>query len=66
MQESQVQDRGNRAEIMQKVLFHKRKSRTKFHFRVRKPQFKLRKALFKRDLENVLEFDVEKDGEIIF
>ena len=43
---------------------------TKFHIKIRKPHLKLRKALFKRGLErngeniNVLEFDVEKDGEI--
>ena len=49
-----------------------RKSSTKFHIKVRKHHFKLRKALFKMDLErnckykNVLEFDVEKDGGIIF
>ena len=50
-----------------KYHFRIRKSSTKFHFKVRKPHFKLRKALFKRGLErngknkNVLEFDVEKD-----
>ena len=45
-----------------------RKSSTKFHIKVRKPHFKLRKVLFKRGLKskNVLEFDVEKDGGIIF
>ena len=51
----------------EKVTFQKRKSSTKFHFKVRKPHFKLRKPLFKRGLEinsktNVLEFDVEKIG----
>ena len=40
---------------------------TKFHFKVRKPHFRLRNALFKRVLErngkhkNILEFDIEKD-----
>ena len=40
--------------------------------KVRKPHFKLRKAIFKRRLErnfkikNALEFDVEKDGWVIF
>ena len=49
-----------------------RKSSTKFHFKVRKPNFKHRKALFKRGLErkfknkNVSKFDVEKDGMITF
>ena len=43
-----------------------------FHSKVRKPHFKLWKALFKRGLEsnfknkNVLELDVEKDGGIFF
>ena len=47
-------------------------SSTKFHFKVSKPHFKLRKALFKRGLDrngrnkNLLEFDVEKYGRIIF
>ena len=51
--------------------FRIRNSSTKFHFKVRKPPFKLWKALFKRGLErnsknkNILEFDVEKDGGII-
>ena len=55
-----------------KYYFRIRKNSTKFLFKVRKPYFKLRKALFKRGLEkngknkNVLEFDVEKDGGIIF
>ena len=45
---------------------------TKFYIKVRKPHFQLQKALFKRGFErnfknnNVLEFDVEKDGGIIF
>ena len=44
---------------------------TKFHIKVRKPDFKLWKALFKKGSErnfknkNVLEFEVEKDGGII-
>ena len=43
----------------------------KFNIQVRKPNFNLRKALFKRGLErnckkNALEFDLEKDGGIIF
>ena len=48
------------------------KSSTKFHFKVRKSYFKLRKAPFKRGLKwkdknkNVLELDVEKDGGIFF
>ena len=52
----------NNAEIAQK-------SSTIFHFKERKPHIKLRKALFKWVLErncknkNVLELDVEKDGE---
>ena len=51
---------------MRKVPFQ-RKSSAKFHLKVRKPYFKLRKALFKRGLERnfkskyVLEFDIEKD-----
>ena len=55
-----------------KYYFRIRLSSTKFHIKVRKPHFKLRKTLFKRGLErkcknkNVLEFDVEKDGGIIF
>ena len=70
-----VENSGNRknsAEIMQKVPFQIRKSMTKFHFKVRKPYFKLRKALFKRSLErnvknkNILEFDEEKGSGIIF
>ena len=54
---------------MRKVPFQ-RKSSAKFHLKVRKPYFKLRKALFKRGLEkngkirNVLEFDVEKMVEL--
>ena len=45
-----------------------RKSSTKFHFKVRKPHFKLWKSLFKRGLgrnskiKNVSEFDIEKYG----
>ena len=48
------------------------KSSTKFHVKIRKPYFNLRKELFIRSLErngknkNDLEFDVEKDGGIIF
>ena len=55
-----------------KFHFRITKSSTKFHFKVRKPYFKLWKALFKWGLEiyvknkNVLEFDVEKDSGIIF
>ena len=75
MQENLFQDHGNRensAEIAQitrklcqKFNIRIRKSRTQFHIKVRKPHFKLQKALFKRGLErnckskNVLEFDVE-------
>ena len=57
---------------MWKVPFQIRKSSNKFHIKIRKPNSKLRTALFKRVLErsckrkNVLEFDVEKDGGIIF
>ena len=46
--------------------FRIRKSSTKFHIQIRKPHFKLRKALFKSGLErtrrskNVLEFEVKK------
>ena len=66
MQENPFQDRGNRGnntEIMWKVL-----SSSKFHFKVRKPHFKLWKSLFKRGLgrnskiKNVLEFDIKKYG----
>ena len=79
MQENPFQDRkncknyGNRlnyTEIERKLCgeFTSRKSKfsTKFNIKVRKPHFKLRKALFKRDLErnykskNVLEIDIEK------
>ena len=77
MQENQLQGRGDRgnnaeiAEIARKICgnyqFKRiRNSSTLFHLKVRKPNFKLRKALFKRGLErnrknkNVLEFDVEK------
>ena len=75
MQESPIQDhenRGNSTEITQKYHFRIRKSSAKFYIKIRKPHFKLRKALFKRGLErngknrNVLEIDVEKDGGIIF
>ena len=44
----------------------------KFNIKVSKPHFKLRKALFKKNYKetvkakNVLEFDVEKVGGIIF
>ena len=54
---------------MRKVTLKIRKCSTKFHIKVR---VNLRKTLFKRGLErnckskNVLEFDVEKDGGIIF
>ena len=49
---------------MRKVPFRIRISSNIFHFKVRKPHFKLREALFKRSLErngnkNVLEFDLE-------
>ena len=52
--------------------FKIRKSSNKFHIKVGKPLSKLQTALFKRGSErncknkNVLEFDVEKDGGIIF
>ena len=55
---------------MRKVPFQNKES-TEFHIKVRKPNFKLQKALFKRGLErnckskNVLEFELEKDGRII-
>ena len=55
------------AVIMLKVAFQ-----NKLHIKVRKPNFKLRKALFKRGLErncknkDVLEFDVEKNDRIFF
>jgi hypothetical protein len=46
---------GDNAEKEQKLgrkyHFKKRISSTKFYFKVRKPHFKLRKALFKRGLE---------------
>ena len=47
-------------------------SSTKFHFKVWKPHFILRKALFKKGLErngknkNFLEFDVETGGGFFF
>ena len=79
MQETLFEDRGNITEIAEmmrklyiKFHFRIRKSSTKFYIKVRKPHFKLRKALFKRGLErncknkNVLEFDVEKDGGVVF
>ena len=75
MQESPFQDRGNlgnNTEIARKLCgkfhFRTRKSITKFYIKVRKPHFKLRKALFKRGCKNkiILEFDIEKDGGIIF
>ena len=69
MQEHPFQDsgnHGNNAEIALKVCgkfhFRIRKSSTKFCFKVKKPHFKLRKALFKKVLEtncktkNYLEF----------
>ena len=59
--------------LCEKFNFRIRKSSTKFHIKVKKPHFKLRKALFKKGLErnfkikNVLEFDLEKeDNRIIF
>ena len=48
-----------------KYHFIIRKSSNKFHIKIRKPHFKLRKALLKRGLErngknkNVLEIDIE-------
>ena len=59
---------------MGKSHFKSRKThfRIRKYIKVRKPHFKLPKALFKRVLErncknrNVLEFDVKKDGGIIF
>ena len=57
----------SRLQKSQKYAVIARKFSTKFHFKVRKPCFKLRKAFFKGGLErngkikNVLEFDVEKD-----
>ena len=77
MQGNPFQDRGNRENNMkiarklcEKFHFRIRKSSTKFHIKVTKPHFKLRKAIFKRGLErnqkNVLEFDIEKDGRITF
>ena len=55
-----------------KYHFRISKSSTKFHIKVRKPHFKLRKALFTKGLErncknkNTLEFDIEKDDLIFF
>ena len=55
-----------------KLHFRIRKSSTKFNLEVRKHHIKLRKALIKKGLEkngknkNVFEFDVKKDGGIIF
>ena len=69
-----IEDRGNRdnrrncgnnAEIVWKLC-------GKFNFKVRKSHLKQRKVLFKRGLErycrskNALEFDVEKDGKIVY
>ena len=60
MQENQFQGLG-------KYYFRIRKYGIKFHFKIKKPYFKLRKALLKRGLErngknkNVLKFDLEKD-----
>jgi hypothetical protein len=64
MQEKPFQDRGNRgkgedsaeiAEITRKLCekfhFRIRKSSTKFHIKLKKHHFKLRKARFKRGLE---------------
>ena len=58
--------------LFRKFHFSIRKDSTKFHIEVRKPHFKLRKALFEKGLDRnckykkcVLEFDVEKDGRII-
>ena len=57
---------------MQKVSLQLEKGNSKFHIKVRKPHFILRKPLFKRGLERnsenktVLEFDVEKVVGIFF
>ena len=71
-----ITPKGQNAELARilsgKFHFRIRKSSTKFHNKVRKLHFKLRKALFKRNLErncsnkNVLNFVVEIDGVIIF
>ena len=74
---NKFQDRvnsGNNAEIAWKLCenfqLKIRESSIKFHFKVRKPRFKPRKALFKRGLErngknkNVLEFQGKKDGRV--
>ena len=58
--------------LCRKFHFRIRKSSTKFYIKVRKPHFQLQKALFKRSFErnckakNVLEYDLEKAGWIIF
>ena len=72
MQETPTQDRGNNVEIAQKLDgkfdFRIRKSSTKFHIKVKKSHFKLRKSLFKKGLERnckskyVLKFDIEIDS----
>ena len=60
MQENPFQNRENYSES------------TKFHIKVRKPYFKLRKTLFKGGLKingknkNILECDIEKEGGNIF
>ena len=56
----------------EKDHFRKRKSSTKFHIKIRKTHFKIRKWNFKKVLlknnksKNILEIDVEKDGGIFF
>ena len=57
MQENPFQDRGNcgnnvkiARKLCGKFYFRIRKSSTKLHIKVRKPHFKLRKAIFKRGL----------------
>ena len=67
---------GNSAEKLGKsaesIISEQGNHSTKFHIKIRKPHFKLRKALFKRGLERngknkkFLEFDVEKEGKIFF
>ena len=39
---------------MRKLPYQHKESSTKFHIKVRKPHFKLRKALFKKGLERIV------------
>ena len=69
MQETPFKTAETARKLCGKLYFRIRKSITKFHIRVRKPNFKLWKAFFKKGLERNCKiknvFDVEKDCDIL-